>query len=57
MRWKFSGGRFATLLMVVYSLFSLNFHFKMIKKNTVVFYLLRECRNKDALTALKSVSF
>lgn len=57
MRWKFSGGRFATLLMVVYSLFSLNFHFKMIKKNTVVFYFLRECRNKDALTALKSVSF
>ena len=57
MRWKFSGGRFATLLMVVYSLFSLNLHFKMIKKNTMVFYFLRECCNKDALTALKSVSF
>lgn len=57
MRWKFSGGRFATLLVVVYSLFSLNLHFKMIKKNTMVFYFLRECCNKDALTALKSVSF
>ena len=57
MRWKFSGGRFATLLVVVYSLFSLNLRFKMVKKNTMVFYFLHECGNKDALTALKSVSF